>query len=319
MIDGVLIVDKDRGWTSHDVVSRVRKVLGQRKVGHTGTLDPMATGVLVVCLGRATRIVRFLDDGEKAYTAEIRLGVSTDTFDAEGAVTQIKAVPDFTMEEIETVCGAFRGRIRQVPPMFSAVKVSGRKLYELAREGREIPRAPREVIVSELDILSYRTPILRIKVVCSKGTYVRALAHDIGKHLGPGGHLAALRRTRCGRFTEAQSLPMAQVASEAEEGTIRQHILSMEEALGSLLRVRVSGSAEERFRHGAWVRRWDIANKDVREADVNVRELEHKGGEDIAADRMSVVLGAHGDLLGIGRWSRDSMSGEVLRPVCVFG
>ena len=120
-MDGILIVDKDRGGTSHDVVSRVRKVLGQKKVGHTGTLDPMATGVLVLCLGRATRIVRFLDDGEKAYTADIRLGVSTDTFDAEGTVTQIKEVPDFTMEEVVTACEAFRGRIHQIPPMFSAV------------------------------------------------------------------------------------------------------------------------------------------------------------------------------------------------------
>ncbi len=292
-MDGILIVDKDRGRTSHDVVSRVRKVLGQKKVGHTGTLDPMATGVLVLCLGRATRIVRFLDDGEKAYTAEIRLGVSTDTFDAEGEVTEIKGVPDFTMEELEAACEAFRGRIHQIPPMFSAVKVSGRKLYELARKGQEIPRAPREVTISELEILSYRTPILRIKVVCSKGTYIRALAYDIGTRLGPGAHLRALRRTRCGRFTEAQSLTLKQVAYEVEADTIRQHVLSMDEALSHLLRVRVSGSEEGRFRHGAQVHRWDI--------------LEHKAGEEIAR-----VIGADGDFLGIAQ------CGEVLKPVCVL-
>jgi len=234
-----------------------------------------------------------LDDGEKAYTAEIRLGVSTDTFDAEGEVTQLKEVPDFTMEEVVTACEAFRGRIHQIPPMFSAVKVSGQKLYELARKGREIPRAPRAVTISELEILSYRTPILRIEVVCSKGTYIRALAHDIGKRLGPGGHLVALRRRRCGRFTEAQSLSLKQVASKAEAGTIGQYVLSMDEALNHLPRVRVSGSEEERFRHGAWVRRWDI--------------LEHKGAEEMAR-----VVGADGDFLGIGR------CGEILKPVCVL-
>jgi tRNA pseudouridine55 synthase len=292
-MDGVLIVDKEQGWTSHDVVARIRKLLHQKKVGHTGTLDPMAVGVLVVCLGRATRIIRFLDSEEKAYSAEIRLGISTDTFDAEGAVTESKEVPEFTMSELEAACEAFRGRIQQLPPMFSAVKVSGKKLYELARKGQEIPRKPRTVTVSELNIQTYRTPILRIRVVCSKGTYIRALAHDIGERLGTGAHLTALRRTRCGRFTDAQSLSLDQVSSSVEDGTINKNVLSIDEVLSPLLRVQVSGIEEERFRNGAPVHRWDI--------------LEHRDGEETAR-----VIGADGGFLGIAQ------CGEIMKPVCVF-
>lgn len=292
-MDGVLVVDKEQGWTSHDVVARIRKLFHQKKVGHTGTLDPMAVGVLVVCLGRATRIIRFLDSEEKAYSAEIRLGVTTDTFDAEGEVTESKEVPEFTLEELEAACEAFRGRIQQIPPMFSAVKVSGRKLYELARKGQEIPREPRTVTISKLNILSYRTPILSIRVVCSKGTYIRALAHDIGERLSTGAHLIALRRTRCGRFTDAQSLSLNQVASSVKDGTINKNVLSIDEALSPLLRVQVSEIEEERFRNGAPVHRWDI--------------LEHRDGEETAR-----VIGADGDFLGIAQ------CGEVLKPVCVF-
>lgn len=292
-MDGVLIVDKEQDWTSHDVVARIRKLFHQKKVGHTGTLDPMAVGVLVVCLGRATRIIRFLDSEEKAYSAEIRLGISTDTFDAEGGVTESKEVPEFTLEDLEAACEPFRGRIQQLPPMFSAVKVSGKKLYELARKGQEISRKPRTVTVSELNILSYRTPLLRIRVVCSKGTYIRALAHDIGERLSTGAHLTALRRTRCGRFTEAQSLTLNQVASGVEDGTIDKNVLSMDEALSPLLRVQLSGVEEGRFRNGAPVHRWDI--------------LEHRDGEETAR-----VIGAGGDFLGIAQ------CGEVLKPVCVF-
>ncbi len=292
-MDGVLIVDKEQGWTSHDVVARLRKLFHQKKVGHTGTLDPMAVGVLVVCLGRATRIIRFLDSEEKAYSAEIQLGISTDTFDAEGEVTETKEVPEFTMSELEATCEAFRGRIQQLPPMFSAVKVAGKKLYELARKGQEIPRKPRTVTISELNILSYRAPILRIRVICSKGTYIRALAHDIGERLGTGAHLIALRRTRCGRFTDAQSLSLNQVTSSVEDGTINKNVLSMDEALSPLLRVQLSEIEEERFRNGAQVHRWDI--------------LEHGDGEETAR-----VIGADGNFLGLAQ------CGKVLKPVCVF-
>ncbi|MFH1008659.1 MAG: tRNA pseudouridine(55) synthase TruB [Candidatus Latescibacterota bacterium] len=292
-MDGVLIVDKEQRWTSHDVVARIRKILSQKSVGHTGTLDPMAVGVLVICLGRATRIIQFLDTDEKSYTAQVRLGITTDSFDAEGRVEKTTEVPNFTMPELEAACEHFRGSIEQIPPMFSAVKVAGTKLYELARKGQEIARKPRTVTLSELRILSYRAPILHIRVVCSKGTYIRALAHDLGERLGPGAHLAALRRTRCGPFDETQSLSVSQVASCAKDGTMGAHVLSMNEALSPLLRVQLSETEEARFRNGAPVHQWDV--------------LEDRPGEETAR-----VIGAHGDFLGVAHCS------EVLKPVCVL-
>ncbi|GAB4390949.1 MAG: tRNA pseudouridine(55) synthase TruB [Thermodesulfovibrionales bacterium] len=207
MPDAVYIVDKPRGITSHDAVTLAKRLLGARKAGHAGTLDPMATGVLLVCLDEATKVTRFLMDMEKEYLAELRLGQRTDTLDAEGRVTE--TVEDFSVTEDQAreVIGRFQGDIRQSPPMYSAIKVGGRPLYKLAREGKAAQVPERLVRVSSISLVSLAPPCMTIRVVCSKGTYVRTLADDIGRALGPGAHLAGLRRLRVGPFSVEDAAP----------------------------------------------------------------------------------------------------------------
>lgn len=198
---GLVVVDKEAGWTSHDVVARVRSLYGQRRVGHAGTLDPDATGVLLVGLGRVTRLLRFVSGLAKEYTAEIVLGVSTDTLDASGRVTGEWDMSAVTVEDARAAAATLTGPIQQVPPMVSAVKVGGRRLHELARRGLEVERAPRAVRVDAFDLWATSQPgVLGATVRCSSGTYVRCLAADLGSALGGGAHLRALRRTRIGSF-----------------------------------------------------------------------------------------------------------------------
>ena len=200
MPGGVLIIDKPEGWTSMDVCAKLRGILHERRVGHGGTLDPMATGVLPVFVGRATRAVQYAADGEKEYRAVLRLGTVTDTQDVTGTVLERRLV-SVTARELEEALAAFRGDILQVPPMYSALKVEGKKLYELARKGREVERKPRPITVRELELGRQLSGTdFELRVVCSKGTYVRTLCHDVGQALGCGGTMAALRRTRVAGF-----------------------------------------------------------------------------------------------------------------------
>jgi tRNA pseudouridine55 synthase len=209
-MNGLLLIDKPEGITSHDVIARVRRILGIRRVGHTGTLDPFATGVLVLLIGNATRLARFIDKDEKEYEALVRFGFATDTGDRTGRPTSPPAeLVSVSRSELDRLLVEFRGPIVQVPPMYSAKKVGGRKLYSIAREGGSVERAPIEVYIRELQIIENgrtaddegRTLSVNLRVVCSAGTYVRTLAEDIGQRLGVGAHLAELRRTRAGRFS----------------------------------------------------------------------------------------------------------------------
>ncbi len=245
---GVLCIDKPSGITSHDVVSAVRKLSHQRRVGHAGTLDPMATGVLLVCLGRATRISEYLVEGTKAYRAWVRFGQETNTWDADGEVTETLPVPALTMADIETACRAFEGEIDQVPPMFSAIKLGGQPLYKLARQGVEVERTLRRVQIHELDIVSWDSPILVLDVVCSKGTYIRSLAHDLGRALGTASHLAKLVRTRVGAFTLEQAIPLDQLQQASQAWT--EHLYSMVVALDHLEAIPVSPQAKLLLQHG---------------------------------------------------------------------
>jgi tRNA pseudouridine55 synthase len=204
---GLVVVDKEAGWTSHDVVARCRRIFGQRRVGHAGTLDPDATGVLLVGLGRATRLMRFLTPLQKTYTVEIVLGTATSTLDASGEVTGTWDMSSVALSEARDAAATLTGRIEQVPPMVSAVKVGGRRLHELARQGLEVDRAARTVEVHRFDISPGPTPgVLCAEVVCSSGTYVRVLAADLGAALGGGAHVRNLRRTAIGTFTEGDAL-----------------------------------------------------------------------------------------------------------------
>lgn len=212
-MDGILNLDKPQGLTSHDVVARVRAVARQRRVGHAGTLDPLASGVLVVCLGRATRLAEYLMASPKRYWAEARLGVATDSYDAAGQVVAERPVR-VSREEVEAALERFRGTILQVPPMVSALKRDGKRLYELARQGIEVERAARPVEISELKLASWAPPDLALEVTCSAGTYVRSLVHDLGQLLGCGAHVTALVRLASGDFRLEDALPLAELTPE---------------------------------------------------------------------------------------------------------
>lgn len=207
-MNGVLVVDKPGGITSFDVVARVRRALGQRRVGHTGTLDPMATGVLPICVGEATKLVPFLVGGDKEYEAEARLGVTTDTLDATGTIRSETNATNVSRSDVERALECFVGVIQQRPPMHSAVRVDGRRLYTLARQGLDVERAARAVTVYSIEVLGFAAPLVRLRVRCGKGTYVRSLVDDLGAALGVGAHLTALRRTRVGAFTLADAVAL---------------------------------------------------------------------------------------------------------------
>jgi tRNA pseudouridine55 synthase len=207
-VNGVVVIDKPSGLTSFDVVRRVRRVLGERRVGHTGTLDPMATGVLPVCLGEATKLVPFLVEGDKEYEAEARLGVTTDTLDATGTVVAEADASQVSRDDVTRALARFVGTLAQRPPMHSAVRIGGQRLYKLARRGVEVERAARPVVVHAIELLRFAAPTLSLRIRCGKGTYVRSLVDDLGAALGVGAHLTALRRTRVGRFTLADAVPL---------------------------------------------------------------------------------------------------------------
>lgn len=218
-MSGILLVDKPAGWTSHDVVGRLRRMTGQRRIGHSGTLDPMATGLLVVFLGRATRAVEFAEGHDKAYTALLRPGVVTDTLDTTGNV--LATSPERpTLSELEAALGAFRGEIEQLPPMYSALKHNGKKLYEIARAGGEVERKPRPVTIYRLECTGERDGDFVLEVECSKGTYIRTLCDDIGRALGCGACMSGLRRTRAGGFDVRDALTIEEIERRGAENCL---------------------------------------------------------------------------------------------------
>jgi tRNA pseudouridine55 synthase len=246
-MNGILLIDKPQGMTSHDVVRRVRRLLRTRRVGHTGTLDPLATGVLPVAVGEATRIVQFLMEGDKTYRAVLKLGATTTTQDAEGEVLERRPVEGITTEAVMAAARSFEGVIRQLPPMYSALKKDGVPLYRLARQGIEVERESREVRIDRLQILDVALPLITLEVDCSKGTYVRTLCHDLGLALGTGGHLVALRRTRSGSFTEADCVTLEQLEAD---GAAAPPLLSVDEALRGMPALEVDAEAARRLAVG---------------------------------------------------------------------
>lgn len=263
-VNGTLIIDKPAGMTSHDVVARVRRIIGERRVGHTGTLDPFATGVLVVLVGRATRLLQFLSGAVKEYEAVIRFGYATDSGDATGqrVATEMtsRSLQSLRVEDIEPAMAPLRGEINQTPPMYSAKKVKGRKLYELARQGEEIERQPIKVKIYEFEVRGLNGEILNsrddgtvdlnVRVVCSAGTYVRTLAEDLGKQLGVPAHLAVLRRTRAGRFTIESAITLARLAEVAEANLIADEIISLDATIAHLPAVVMNEADVRRATNG---------------------------------------------------------------------
>ncbi len=248
-MNGLLIVNKPVGPTSHDIVYKVRKWSGERRIGHTGTLDPMAGGVLILCLGPATRISEYLLGGDKQYRAVVRLGQTTTTYDAEGQFLEQGPV-NLTLEQIESALPKFRGTISQVPPAFSAVQVGGRRAYDMARHGETPELAPRSITIHGLDLISWQSPDLTLNVTCSAGTYIRSLAHDLGQALGCGGHLAALTRTAAGGFTLEDAHELSDVESAFKVGGGKELIRPTDHALSSWPAVRLDAAGANRIMHG---------------------------------------------------------------------
>lgn len=245
-MNGIVIIDKPAGWTSQDVTARLRRVFGTRRIGHGGTLDPMATGVLPVFVGRATRGVEFFEHAEKTYETELLLGVATDTEDTTGTVLFRREV-SVTQEQLDGTLERFRGEIMQIPPMYSALKVNGQKLCDLARKGRQVERQPRPVTVHELTLLSREGDTLRLRVRCSKGTYIRTLCADIGEALGCGGCMQALRRTQAGEYTIAEAVPLQQLLEAVEPETYLRDVDTMFRGYPG---VKLTVNQEKRCRNG---------------------------------------------------------------------
>ena len=245
-MNGIVIIDKPAGWTSQDVTARLRRVFGTRRIGHGGTLDPMATGVLPVFVGRATRGVEFFEHAEKTYETELLLGVATDTEDTTGTVLFRREV-SVTPEQLAAVLERFRGEIMQIPPMYSALKVNGQKLCDLARKGRQVERQPRPVTIHELTLLSREGDTLRLRVRCSKGTYIRTLCADIGEALGCGGCMQALRRTQAGEYTIAEAVPLQQLLESPEPETYLRDVDTMFRGYPG---VKLTANQEKRCRNG---------------------------------------------------------------------
>ena len=227
---GIIVIHKEKGFTSHDVVAKLRGILHMKKIGHTGTLDPDATGVLPVALGKGTKLVDLLTDKEKTYEAVLHLGIDTDTQDMSGTVLEERPV-NVTEEEVRKVLKSFVGEQLQVPPMYSALKVNGKKLYELAREGKTVERKARPVCFYEIEPLEFHLPLVKIRVTCSKGTYIRTLCHDIGEKLGCGGCMEELLRSRVGRYSLFESHTLAQVEAAVADGTVQDMIDPVEAVL----------------------------------------------------------------------------------------
>ncbi len=249
-MDGILNIHKQPGMTSHDVVQAARRILREKRIGHTGTLDPMATGVLVLCVGKATRIAQYLEAGEKEYHAVMRLGQTTDTLDAEGRVLETRTyVPPERAQVLKALEG-FTGAIMQQPPVYSALKVSGVPSYKLARQGKAEPLKPRAVTISNIELQAFEDPLLSLGVRCSKGVYIRTLCADLGEVLQAGAHLTKLVRTRSGRFTIDNTVTLDRLADLAAADALDQALVSMDEALADMPSVTVNEPEAGRILHG---------------------------------------------------------------------
>ena len=249
MPNGIIIIDKPAGWTSQDVAAKLRGVFHERRIGHSGTLDPMATGVLVLFVGRATRAVEFAERDSKEYLAGLRLGLVTNTQDTSGETLETHPVA-VTREELDAALDAFRGDISQIPPMYSAIKIGGKKLYELARKGQEVERKPRNITIFELAVEGRSGSDWDLRVRCSKGTYVRTLCHDIGQSLGCGGCMSSLRRTRAGRFTLEQAVTMEQILAFAQEHDPAELLMPVDAAFRQYKSIFLSPKQSKMFLDG---------------------------------------------------------------------
>jgi tRNA pseudouridine55 synthase len=250
MMDGILNINKATGMTSHDAVAIVRKTLKQKRVGHAGTLDPAASGVLPICLGQATRVAEYLSESGKAYQADIVFGIVTDTYDAEGEIVSSSDATGLTIEQIQAALPPFLGWQLQMPPRYSAIKIAGQPAYKHARKGEEIKLEPRPIEITKLDIMAWQPPHLTLAIECSKGTYIRSLAFDLGAMLGCGAHLGGLIRTRSGPFLLMKSITLEQLAQATSTGSIQDYIFPADLALQQYPALTLDAKTTVRVLHG---------------------------------------------------------------------
>lgn len=300
-MDGVLVIDKPCDFTSFDVVAVMRRLSGERKIGHTGTLDPMATGVLPLLLGKATRAASLLEDADKIYRAEFRFGISTDTQDSTGTVLQESAAP-VSHAQLLSALPAFRGDILQTPPMYSAVRKDGKRLYELARKGMEVEREPRPVTIYRLELLEYSEQERRgsLLVSCSKGTYIRTLCADLAQAVGSFGVMTALRRTRACGFTLEQSVTLEQARALSETGSLQSRLLPIEGLFAGDSAVTVTAAQSVRFQNGGAL----------------ALERLHPAGAPLVPGQRVRVYSPAGQFLGLGRADAEQGELAVLRLFC---
>lgn len=257
MIHGIINVYKEKGYTSHDVVAKLRGIAGQKKIGHTGTLDPDAEGVLPVCLGKATKVCELLTDKDKTYRAVLFLGQTTDTQDASGTVLETSDISNLNEAQVTEAVQSFVGEYAQIPPMYSALKVGGKKLYELAREGKTVERKARNVMIHSIKIFRVDLPRVEMEVSCSKGTYIRTLCHDIGEKLGVGGCMESLLRVQVGRFVLADSLRLSEIQKAKEDGNLEKILQPIDSVFEQYRAVQIRPDQEKRLQNGNSFRKPD--------------------------------------------------------------
>ncbi len=307
VVSGVLVIDKPVGLTSHDVVQIIRRGTGIRRAGHTGTLDPRASGVLVVLIGPAVRLSEFVSAADKRYQATVRLGTSTDTYDAEGRVVRSANIADITETQFEDIIKNYEGEIEQVPPPYSAVKVKGRKAYEHARKGEKVELKPRKINVYKLDVLEWAPPEAVLDVYCSSGTYVRSLANDLGDDLGTGAYLIGLRRTKSGRFTLRDAVPLRQLQDAFLAGEWYRYLIPAAEALADWPGIELNHDLVEKVRHGHRIPAGENAKELVDPANHPYAEEEQLG--------LVRAITEQGDLVAVMRYVEED---DEWQPKKVF-
>ncbi|HEY6539349.1 MAG TPA: tRNA pseudouridine(55) synthase TruB [Ktedonobacteraceae bacterium] len=295
-MDGILNINKPTGMTSHDVVAKVRKLLKQRRVGHAGTLDPAASGVLPICVGHATRVAEYLSESGKAYRAIIIFGAVTDTYDSEGTIIRTASTEGLTRATIEAILPAMLGEQTQVPPRYSAIKLQGQPAYKRARAGEDVAMEARPITIYQLEIIDWLSPALTLAIECSKGTYIRSLAFDLGEKLGCGAYLCGLVRTRSGPFTLSESITLEQLAQAAEQGTIEQYLYPADKAIEQYPALVLDEATTERVRHG------------------NAFHIEEKS-DTLYEQRLARVYDDKGQFVAIAEWDKEQ---GVWQPIKVF-
>ncbi|RLG28960.1 tRNA pseudouridine(55) synthase TruB [Methanosarcinales archaeon] len=305
-ISGILVVDKPSGITSYQTVARIKKILNPKKIGHTGTLDPIASGLLLICLNEATKLVYFLQDFEKEYQATMKLGEETDTYDSTGKIISTTSFYPESIKVIEETFYTFKGTILQIPPMFSAIKKNGVPLYRLARKGKNIKREAKKVEIYKLEIRDISLPYITFMVTCSKGTYIRSLVYDIGKKLGCGAHLVALRRLKSDDFTINDAIPLDEAIRFVKEKKIERIVIPLEKALYSYPSIFLDHTLEKRVKNGI---------------PLSIKDLEKINNIDLDQQEKFKLLSKEGKLIAIAyRLNLSSRKGEevVLKSLRVF-